>query len=74
MIKSRFSKEKRLLSTGANYENTGFGEICVEQEIDLGGDRMENLAFRIGNFGRRYCFRGSVAGGWHITGDSFQGC
>lgn len=22
---------------------------------------MENIAFRIGNFGRRYCFRGSVA-------------
>lgn len=27
MIKSRFSKEKRLLSTGANYENTGFGQL-----------------------------------------------
>ena len=24
---------------------------------------MENIAFRIGNFGRRYCFRGSVVGG-----------
>jgi|GEM_PF-2830948 small-conductance mechanosensitive channel len=27
MRKSRFSKEKRLLSTGANYENTGFGQL-----------------------------------------------
>ena len=27
MRRSRFSKEKRLLSTGANYENTGFGQL-----------------------------------------------
>ena len=27
MRRSRFSKEKRLLSTGVNYENTGFGQL-----------------------------------------------